>query len=130
MNQPRLFVVESLAGPGTRICRDCKEAKPITSFKIHSQSPNFAYPSCNECDRRHGEVLKGVDYWDVAAKQGGEHCAICGKPPGERRLHIDVRRATWSVEGLLCFNCNSGLGKFHHRATLLASAIVYIGDPQ
>lgn len=37
-------------------------------------------------------------------------CAICKKPPGARRLHIDHDHQTLEVRGLLCFSCNNKLG--------------------
>ena len=128
MSTPPLFAMwPTEPGPGARQCRDCAELKPLAAFKVHSQSPNFPYPSCKACDRRHDELVRAADYWQVAAAQGGEFCAICGKERAAgRRLQIDVDRLTWSVRGLLCFNCNSGLGKFHHAPPLLNRALNYL----
>lgn len=120
-----LFLVPTAEAEGRR-CRDCGELKPFRAFKIHSQSPNFPYPSCKQCDRRHDEIVARADYWQVAESQGGVFCGICGNPQGRRRLQIDVDRSTWTVRGLLCFNCNSGLGKFHHDVALLNRARNYL----
>ena len=56
-------------------------------------------------------------------------CAICGKPPKSRRLHVDHHHACakWdkrgSVRGLLCFHCNVGL--LREDPTLLRRAAAY-----
>ena len=54
-----------------------------------------------------------VEYDLVLASQGGV-CALCGKPPKARRLHVDHNHRTGAERGLLCFFCNSerlGRGK-------------------
>jgi len=42
-----------------------------------------------------------ADYEALVASQGGG-CAICGKPPGEKRLCVDQDHATGAIRGLLC----------------------------
>jgi hypothetical protein len=56
-------------------------------------------------------------------------CAICrGKyPPGRREsMYIDHDHQTGKFRGLLCNNCNGGLGRFHDDPELLAAAIAYL----
>lgn len=48
-------------------------------------------------------------YDELLAKQAGL-CAICEKPAGERRFHMDHDHKTLEIRGLLCFSCNSKLG--------------------
>jgi Recombination endonuclease VII len=48
-------------------------------------------------------------YPELFEAQGGV-CAICGKPPGERALHVDHDHETGQVRGLLCYSCNTKLG--------------------
>jgi hypothetical protein len=122
----RLFDPPEWTGENGRRCRDCGETKPASSFKTHSQSPNYPYPSCNECDQKHAQIIRGTSYMALVSIRG-EVCWICGKPgDGDRRLHIDVDRRTWSVRGLLCFNHNSGLGKFSEDALLTVRASDYL----
>lgn len=64
-------------------------------------------------------------YARILLEQGGV-CAICGKPPGRRSLAVDHDHETDAVRGLLCFACNTGLGKFEDNVQLLKSAIWYL----
>jgi len=47
-------------------------------------------------------------YAAMLAEQGGG-CAVCGRPPRTRRLHVDHDHATGRVRGLLCYRCNRAL---------------------
>ncbi len=66
-------------------------------------------------------------YEDMLKLQNGV-CAIClGKPTGKKtRLCVDHCHDTGKVRGLLCNECNVGLGRFRDKVDLLASAIEYL----
>lgn len=51
-------------------------------------------------------------------------CAICRTVVD--RPHIDHNHASGVVRGLLCIQCNVGLGQFRDDATLLTAAISYV----
>ena len=53
--------------------------------------------------RKYGITAK--EYEALFKRQGGV-CAICGRPPKTRRLHVDHCHRTKVVRGLLCFRCN------------------------
>lgn len=73
------------------------------------------------------------EYEKLRADQGGV-CAICGKDqPGidrrtgkPRRLAVDHCHETARVRGLLCGNCNVGLGMFADNPGLLRRALGYV----
>lgn len=65
-------------------------------------------------------------YAQMYEAQGGL-CAICRRPAEDnRRLHVDHCHATNKVRGLLCNNCNNGLGRFEDDSARLRSAADYI----
>jgi len=61
----------------------------------------------------HQKLLRAhkKNYPLMFSAQGGV-CAICGRPPATRRLHIDHNHSTMKVRGLLCFKCNTTLRRF------------------
>lgn len=73
--------------------------------------------------------LTPEEYQAILDKQGGG-CAICGRKrkPGEKHLHVDHRQDPWLIRGILCNNCNPGLGKFRHNSALTARATEYLRE--
>jgi len=72
--------------------------------------------------------IGAVEYDAILASQDGG-CAICGKAGnGSRgyRLHVDHDHVTGRVRGILCSECNFGLGKFRDDLDLLQRAINYL----
>ena len=68
--------------------------------------------------------MKPGEYTLMFSAQGGK-CAICGTTEAGGRgtsFHIDHDHNTGKIRALLCSNCNTGLGKFKNRATLLKAA--------
>lgn len=69
------------------------------------------------------------DYDGMYIEQGGR-CAICGVHQSKltRRLEIDHCHETLLVRGLLCHNCNVGLGHFNNDIDLLENVIQYLKE--
>lgn len=51
------------------------------------------------------------EYNDLLQSQDGK-CGICSKFPSNKRLAVDHNHITGEVRGLLCDNCNRGIGMF------------------
>lgn len=66
-------------------------------------------------------------YQQLWKDQRGE-CGICADPlqMGTKYVHVDHDHLTETVRGLLCWNCNVGLGSFHDNVGLLYAAIAYL----
>lgn len=67
------------------------------------------------------------DYKALLEAQGGK-CAICGTTnPGKgTRLHVDHDHTSGRVRGLLCNNCNRGIGLLQDSAEVLEHALEYL----
>lgn len=72
---------------------------------------------------RAGFTLAQLD--EIYDKSNGK-CAICGKVPGRRNLALDHDHSTGKIRGLLCTQCNAGLGMFKDNKELLKKAIEYL----
>lgn len=53
-------------------------------------------------------------------------CEICGSVPTLRKLAVDHCHKTNVLRGLLCSNCNTGIGMFKDNPLLLNKAAVYL----
>jgi hypothetical protein len=71
---------------------------------------------------RHG--LSTEDYHAILARQGGA-CAIC-KRKGDREPGVDHCHLCRQLRGLLCSNCNVGLGHYCDDTGRLLAAIAYL----
>ncbi len=69
--------------------------------------------------------LTEAKYAAMLDAQGGV-CALCKSAPKAKRLHIDHCHAGRGVRGLLCGNCNLGIGNFKDSPTLLRAAATYL----
>lgn len=85
----------------------------------------------NDLKKSYGITLN--EFEELIAKQDNK-CAICGKEEttiikGKRiRLAVDHCHTTNEVRGLLCRNCNKGLGLFFDNVELLKNAINYLSQ--
>jgi len=112
---------------GNKICMGCLESKPLEAFHVKASGLFGRNQRCAECRRwvtlyrRYG--ITREEYEALAA----DGCQICGEPDApNRRLDVDHDHAGESVRGVLCTNCNNGLGRFQDSAGLLRRAIKYL----
>lgn len=134
----------------SRTCRTCKTHKPIIEFDKNRDGSYRNAQRCTECIRanpappwkttekrrehhlRYTYGLSPDDYTNLYKLQGG-CCALCKKPEVKgiltgkgRDLVVDHDHETGTIRGLLCRNCNVGLGQFEDSPILLQSAIDYL----
>ncbi len=70
-----------------------------------------------------------IEQFDELLVSQNNACKLCKKLrlPTEREWQVDHCHDTGRVRGILCYNCNVGLGHFTDSPTLLAAAIEYLG---
>jgi hypothetical protein len=122
-------------------CPSCGRSLPTSEFPKNRSTRDGLASYCKPChnrigrenrEKRHGSTRHyhlirryGISAAQAAAMidaQGGL-CAICRERPAE---HVDHDHATGAVRGMLCFNCNGGLGQFRDRTELLRAAAEYL----
>lgn len=115
-----------------KYCTGCGQYKDLQQFAKHPTAHKKCQNRCKACNRR--EALErdfgmtGHDYEVLLVSQGGV-CGICKCPPHESRygcLAVDHDHVTGLVRGLLCDQCNTGLGKFNDDCDVLHAAIEYV----
>ena len=118
-----------------RVCEKCKlcinlckqgKQKPFIKFVCHKFIP-FIYIDIDEEQRimkLYG--LSKEDFNKILIQQSGK-CPICKTTFKERRdIHIDHSHNTGKVRGLLCKNCNHGLGNYRDDIIIHENAINYL----
>lgn len=135
-----------------RECRKCGVTKPLNGFYLRKKTGKPSGYTCKECHkqaaadrlkriaddlpalqrgydlkRRYGITVE--EYDRLLAAQGGA-CAICEGPPGARAkyFHVDHCHDTGTIRGLLCRDCNQGIGSLRDRSDLLRAAITYLQE--
>ena len=126
---------------GYKRCPDCEEVKPLEEFPLSRSTASGRHPYCKPCHNargketvsrlygssRHYHLVRrygiGADEVDRMVTEQKGLCAICREAPAE---HVDHCHETGLVRGILCFNCNGGLGQFKDRVDILRKAIDYL----
>lgn len=67
-------------------------------------------------------------YYDELLRYQRGGCAICGRPPKNRRLDMDHHHKSMQVRGLLCVRCNRALPDWMDVEWLIR-AIAYLREP-
>ena len=127
-----------------KVCRKCKAALPATLeyFYRHSSTSDRLRGECRTCNnkqsrewsranpvkkREYNLRITPEEYDFILGLQNGV-CAICKKAPVTTLLAVDHCHETDIVRGLLCMQCNTGLGKFGDGLKLLRAAIKYLKE--
>lgn len=129
-----------LLAKGMAYCSHCKKEKPASDFRKDRTTTTGLTRYCGDCNRvkskaryhngdKRALLLKkyGMSVADYNAMLDKQFwlCAICGRCP-KRPLFVDHDHKTGSVRGLLCSDCNLGLGAFKDSQSNLSDAIDYL----
>lgn len=127
-----------------KTCKKCMNEKPIECFSTHNGIPN-ARPRCRECCSKEKRIerrknpekhlsykyknkfgLTIEDFKILLCRQGNK-CAICNRDHQYyKKFCIDHDHETGMIRGILCWNCNVGLGHFKDSTENLKGALRYL----
>ena len=132
-----------------KICTKCKIEKPLSDFRKKKNVKSGYSSRCKKCESEYNKTVNynrenkyeynkkwrlkynyGItleDYNRLLEKQNGA-CAICGTTStGKRKsFYVDHDHKTNEVRGLLCNQCNSGLGNLGDNIEIIEKAIKYL----
>jgi len=139
-------------------CTKCRKDKDVSEFRERKSLKRGYHSWCKECEKiaskkrykpkpkkkrqpynKHKALIRMLkyrynltydEYVELYNKQNGK-CAICktSKQLGSNSgLLVDHCHKTNKVRGLLCNNCNSGIGKLQDDINILYSAIKYLSS--
>ena len=110
----------------TRRCPRCATTKPADGFYKNSRTPDGLSSYCKACHADRGREekygLPAGEFDRMYEEQGGK-CLVCAESEAQV---VDHCHAGGGVRGLLCTQCNVGLGMFRDRPDLLERAIAYL----
>lgn len=118
-------------GAWLKLCPDCNRDLTMEHFSITGKYPQSKCKECNRKYCRERDLAKkyGVSiqqYKDMVKSQLGI-CKICGGTNQDGRpLFVDHCHSTGAVRGLLCNQCNFGIGSFKDNIDLMYKAIHYL----
>lgn len=136
-------------------CSRCQEVKSLEDFHNASNTKDGKTSRCKACnveyqrewaiknperakarwkkyaaearsagkDRARKHRLATMEYLELVSRA---NCEICGRSFTEAISHIDHNHETGQVRGLLCTNCNTGIGNLRDDPILLQKAIDYL----
>ncbi|MFF7885026.1 endonuclease VII domain-containing protein [Streptomyces sp. NPDC020794] len=119
---------------GHKLCLKCGEVKPWTEWHRNATASDGLSTRCKSCRAAEGRAshlkrqygLTEAERDEMVASQMGL-CVICLKAPA---VHVDHCHETGRVRGVLCFNCNSAIGKLGDDPDAVRRAAAYLeGSP-
>lgn len=137
----------SRPGPIPRFCPTCRKVRALQVNRVrkYTYPPgrlaqtqrewHARNPGKQQMYRLKEKYKITVERYDQMLESQGGVCAICGLPPTRKLLGVDhdhkccpaVGRSCGAcVRGLLCENCNQGLGRFGDDLQRLENAMNYL----
>jgi hypothetical protein len=124
-------------------CPDCGKYKPLEAFPRNKRLRDGRHAYSKPCHNARGKETKqrlyggsrhyhlkrrygigAAEFNELVREQDGV-CPICSKVGPEQ---VDHDHLTGRIRGVLCFNCNGGLGQFGDNSERLHRAAFYLED--
>lgn len=134
-------VYTPLSDEAPMTCSECKQEKTAKDFHKNVSNVTGRAGQCRKCINKIRSknveykrkkminskmaVYKLTEKEYYALLEKHSVCAICGKKPS-KPLCIDHNHATHKVRGLLCKNCNFGIGYLKEDVSIFQKAIEYL----
>jgi hypothetical protein len=122
--------LERRLATGMKTCTVCGETQPFSEFaRTQSSKSKDGFRSrCKQCDTAAYRQRKyGISREAFAAMLAEQDysCAACGVPVDESSP-LDHCHLSGQVRAILCFDCNTTLGRFNEDARRLQGLLTYL----
>lgn len=107
-------------------CSRCQVVKPASEFRLRTKGHLKSH--CNRCIALAQRAAKyGItpeEYEAMEIAQAGA-CSICDRVPADS-LRVDHCHETGRVRGLICHDCNAGIGLLGDDPDRIMRAVIYL----
>lgn len=132
--------IDQLLNDGFIKCIGCKEVKSITDYFSDASRKRGFSQRCKACDTERAKYPRKVhqlfalygltieDHIKMIDNQSNK-CLICSidfATLNSKHVHVDHCHETGKIRGILCKNCNHGIGNFKDNLLFLQNAITYL----
>ena len=132
-----------------KLCSKCNKIKPFDLFNYSKNTKDRKHAWCKQCQSQYAKQryrylpnkqrelgLKSkygiaIEEYNQLLERQQNRCALCSTTvagKGRKNFCVDHNHETGEVRGLLCFNCNVGLGMLKDSPSLLQRAIRYLEE--
>ncbi|WP_280898095.1 MULTISPECIES: endonuclease VII domain-containing protein [unclassified Streptomyces] len=115
---------------GHKLCLKCGEVKPWSEWHRNATASDGLSTRCKACRAAEGRANHLKRNYGITEAQRDEMvasqmglCVICLEAPA---VHVDHCHKTGRVRGVLCFNCNSAIGKLGDDPDAVRRAAAYL----
>lgn len=140
-------IEDLIKGDNYKICNSCKNKLHVSDFFLKKTTGNensYRLNSpCKKCSYEKRNKQHYLNYYRLKKynistgeyneklKNQNSCCAICKRHISKtikpnNPFHIDHNHFTGKIRGLLCNNCNTGIGFFDENIDFLKNAIAYL----
>ena len=110
----------------TKECTKCKLAKNHSEFYFRHERGNY-FSICKRCQRlQQISRTYNVDLESAEKLLNIDKCSICETYVEGQNQHVDHCHKTGKVRGILCNNCNRGIGYFNEDIERIKQSIKYL----
>ena len=105
------------------LCSSCRKCRNQKALKWQQSNPRAKRNT--HLKSKFGITVK---QFDEMLKQQNHCCAICmtTTPKGRGTFHVDHCHETGKIRGILCHDCNTGIGKLGDSLESIKKAVSYL----
>lgn len=105
--------------------RGCVKCSAEGTAKYRAQNPEHVKRQSRDYWLKTTYGITEACYAEMVANQNGK-CPLCFIDLSRGNAHIDHCHATGNVRGVLCAQCNKGLGHFNDAPSVMIRAAAYV----